>query len=334
MPIHQWWASEPSERFWLETTNREDLGVDLRAPLTNESGADDWHYSIIKLARRGDVVFHYHTPQDAIVAASVVAGPWTSRSIVWAARGTVARDKGIKPHERPGLVVPLTNFTSLTAPLTLGRLRELKAWLSDLKTDLEKKHGRPVYLPFEISSRPVRLLQGYGFKLARDFVLGLPELAQYADLGGPIQPEIVQPGAGSGSIQGGQGYIAPAEVRRVVEEHAMRAATSHFQALGYSIEDVSRTMPFDLCATLGQEEVHVEVKGTTGSAESVFLTRNEVIHASENPGRAALFVLSGIVLKDKGVSLVAAGGVVNLWHPWVLDSEALEPLQYRYKLPS
>lgn len=37
-----WWANRPEERFWLESTDRPDIGTDLRAPVADDSGEDNW----------------------------------------------------------------------------------------------------------------------------------------------------------------------------------------------------------------------------------------------------------------------------------------------------
>ena len=97
MEVKSWWKKDPTERDWLELTDRDDLGADLRAPQSNESGDPDWHYLIIKETKPGDVVFHYHKARDAIVAVSVVAGTWKSQALTWGARGTFARAKGVQP---------------------------------------------------------------------------------------------------------------------------------------------------------------------------------------------------------------------------------------------
>jgi len=34
--IHRWWINRPEERYWLEVTDRPELGINLKAPQTNE----------------------------------------------------------------------------------------------------------------------------------------------------------------------------------------------------------------------------------------------------------------------------------------------------------
>ena len=56
--IHCWWLDRPDERYWLEVTDRPDLGINLKAPQVNERGAEFWN-SLLRHVRPGDVVFHY-----------------------------------------------------------------------------------------------------------------------------------------------------------------------------------------------------------------------------------------------------------------------------------
>jgi 5-methylcytosine-specific restriction protein A len=178
----RWWAGEPEERFWLEATDRNDIGADLRAPELDSTGRPNWRYTLFMEARQGDMVLHYDKSPSAsgIIGFSYIAGSWRQAPIVWAARGTFARARGDEPHERNGYVVPLEGFTSLAQPLLLSQLRERAADLVDLLTGLRQQHGAKaaLYFPFEVTEvREPRLLQGYAFKLPAQFLSLFPELA-------------------------------------------------------------------------------------------------------------------------------------------------------------
>lgn len=175
-----WWEPFADERFWLEATDRADLGADLRAPEFDDKGADNWRYNLFKRARVGDIVFHYDKrPQvSSIVAYSTIAGAAYPHAITWVARGTVARLKGAPPRERPGYRIPLTDTVRLRAPVSLGELRSQRSEIEMMLTKLAQRIGKPLYFPFELSTRrDLRLLQGYAFKLPRDFVEAFKELA-------------------------------------------------------------------------------------------------------------------------------------------------------------
>jgi hypothetical protein len=174
----RWWHDEARERFWLESTDREDIGADLRAPLVNVSGKPDWRYDLFREARPGDVVFHYDKRRGAITSCSRIAGPEGLRPIVWVARGSYARKRGAEPEEVPGYFVPLTDHRELSPPLTLAAIRTAKSELKAIVDRLEGIHRKALYFPFELKNRPVRPNQGYAFKLPADFVHAFSALAQ------------------------------------------------------------------------------------------------------------------------------------------------------------
>lgn len=91
--IQDWWSDRYNERFWLEVTGRLDLGANLKAPQGNEQGKNFWSYSLLHYVSPGDMVFHYSRPEQAIVALSVATGELWEDSLVWAARGTSARNR-------------------------------------------------------------------------------------------------------------------------------------------------------------------------------------------------------------------------------------------------
>jgi hypothetical protein len=72
LEIREWWHNRPEEYFWLEVTGRKDLGANLKAPQTNESGDEEfWGYSLLKHIRKNDVVFHYDRGEQGILSRSI-----------------------------------------------------------------------------------------------------------------------------------------------------------------------------------------------------------------------------------------------------------------------
>lgn len=178
-----WWTGRPEERFWLESTDRADIGVDLRAPLADDSGEDNWRYTLFREARVGDIVFHYDKRESGITSVSRVAGNPVSQPIVWAARGSYARDRGAEPTELDGYAIPLSDHQNLATPLLLDALRADAQTVRALYDDLKAEVRGPLYFPFELSDRrPIRPLQGYAFKLPAAFVSRYPALADAVNL--------------------------------------------------------------------------------------------------------------------------------------------------------
>jgi len=129
----------------------------------------------------------------------------------------------------------------------------------------------------------------------------------------------------------GQGFGLTAHERSLVERRAMIVAADHFIDHGWQVDDVSATSPYDLRCTLDAEELHVEVKGTTGDSASVILTRGEVIAARATPEAAALALVHGVTLVGEPTS--ADGGTLRILNPWRPDESALTPIAYRYQVP-
>jgi len=169
--IHNWWVNRPTEVFWLEVTGRSDIGVNLKAPQTNEHGLAFWSYSLLKCVNEGDVIFHYDRNEQAIIARSIATGQFWVDSIIWAARGALAREAGIRPHTRPGWYVGLEDHQRLGNPLELEIIRNFQKELYHVMSQLIVEVGSPLYFPFEMgNNRPMRPMQGYLFKLPLFFV--------------------------------------------------------------------------------------------------------------------------------------------------------------------
>jgi hypothetical protein len=136
--------------------------------------------------------------------------------------------------------------------------------------------------------------------------------------------------AGNRRRRQGRGPRLSATQRRAIELRAVDLATSHLVALGYSVIDVGATHSYDLHATRGDEELKVEVKGTTSTGSEVLLTRNEVLLHQEAHPHNALAVVHSIYLGRDTDSPTATGGELVFEQPWQLDSARLVPMAFRY----
>lgn len=192
MEINRWWQELEGETYWLELTDREDLGVDLRAPLLDEAGKPNWRYTLFQEVQPGDTVFHYQKRSGGIVAVSTVAGVPAEHPIVWGARGSYAREKGTTPHTRPGYRVPIRDFRTLPKMVSARDIEAVKPALRQLSRALADKHGS-IYFPFELSEkRPTRPLQGYAFKLPSAFMSYFPQLLDYAEIYPTADPVVYE----------------------------------------------------------------------------------------------------------------------------------------------
>jgi hypothetical protein len=129
----------------------------------------------------------------------------------------------------------------------------------------------------------------------------------------------------------GQGFLLSQKVRKCVEDYAVRWAIRHYESEGWSVSDVGAFQSFDLLCSRGQEELRVEVKGTTTPGEGVILTPNEVTHAREQHPKVELFVVAAIVVEHpEDEHPLAIGGAAYVQKEWWPDDSELVPVGYRY----
>ncbi len=334
-----WWAEFPTERYWLEVSDRgSDLGVDLNAPTTNEQGQPFWSYDLLGQVREGDMVLHYDRSEQAMIAWSRAVGTAWPDDVVWAARGTSARERNIRPHERPGLRVSLEGPYRFPKPLTLGQIREMQSALTEIRA------GRP-YFPFELGSRDTRPMQGYLFKLPAAFVELFPELRDVPRFGPEVEAEesggVTQSPAGTTPAARPE-YIPrnedvrsrearpwardPSEVDRALSTHARierlvaeAAAAEGWRARAYGPGDPV----FDLLLERGAgspQAVVVEVKSLTATNEEkqLRLALGQVLRYRQLLEAGGLDVAAFIAIERpprdaRWIELCASVGVRLVW---------------------
>ncbi|MFD7022113.1 protein NO VEIN domain-containing protein [Promicromonospora sukumoe] len=328
MAIDDWWAGRGDERYWMEITDRPGLGADLRAPQHNPKGAPIWHYALVQYTELGDIVFHWHKTSagtPALVGWSEVVGPLSVDDIDWQARGTVGRARG-HADNLPHWVMGLGGLTDFRHPVTLATL--------DTRIDqVMDAIGPQKYGPF-YRYQPTKLhaQQAYLTKFPAALVPLVQSLAKSSI---PAPPDNRRKGgAGKRAAGRSQGRLTDPVLRKAIENYAVDAAISHYEAAGATnIEILGK--PYDLKLRLEGRERHIEVKGTTADgAVRVVLTIGEVNHAREWP-RTDLFVMDGIQYRQTiagGYELSA--GAARVWKNWQPNDDALHPTEFSYDLPN
>ena len=105
--------------------------------------------------------------------------------------------------------------------------------------------------------------------------------------------EPVDPEEGSG-----QGRLYELERRLKLEMAAQERLMAHYRSRGWHVIDTHIGSPYDAVATLDDEMVYLEAKGTQSSGATVLVTRGEVEHARAHPGRCFVGIWSGIEFDD------------------------------------
>jgi hypothetical protein len=139
--------------------------------------------------------------------------------------------------------------------------------------------------------------------------------------------------AGKRKSTSGQGFQISPKVRRAVEIKAMSLATNYFRELGWNVEDVSQYESFDLRCYRGEDELHVEVKGTTSVGTQVLLTPNEVEHARRYHPDTALFIAINLRVDNAPSDKpTVSGEEFKLIMPWLPIDENLKAVGFTYQV--
>lgn len=335
MAINDWWSGDPAERFWMETTKRTDLGVDLNAPRLNGAGKAQWDYTLVSETQPGDVVFHWHTSlvgRPALVGWSIITGPLAvDPDYSWMPQGTRGRARGV-PTVGQGWRMPCGGFHRLDHPIDGQILAAREAPLRTVQAALKARTNGAVYFPFSFY-RPgeIRAFQSYLTKFPATLLDVLPELADALppdDVAVPAkQPRRPrqQPGRA--------GRPNDVRLRLAVEQHAVRLAREHYLRLD-AAEVVEVGKPFDLIVHGLGPVRHVEVKGSTTVLGAVELTVNEVAHAS-NHQPTDLFVVDQVeIVEQADGTYTTSGGRPRIWQDWMPAQMDLSPTRYAYALPT
>lgn len=324
--VNTWWTGDGAERYWMEITDRPDVGTDLNAPQRDGAGRENWTYTLVTWARPGDVVFHWHTDwseHSAIIGWSEVVGPLEEIDpYTWLAHGTRGRARGV-PTVGRGWRMPCANFTELERPVDAVRLNALRAEILQLADNLKKQHGT-TYFPFSRYGDTIRAAQAYLTKFPAGLLQLLPE----------VRNAFIYDAANEPLTQGrrrGAGRLLDPALRKAIEEHAVERARQYYLNLG-ATDIVVLGKPFDLLVRGLSEEIHVEVKGSSVTSDKVALTSNEVIHANTY-SRTDLFVVDQISFAATDGKYSTSGGRDRVWEMWRPSPSDLSATQYQYRLP-
>jgi hypothetical protein len=210
----RWWEGRPEEIYWVEVTDRSDLGKDLAAPQEAEDGGSHWSYDLVNEVLEGDVVLHYETrPVNRIATWSRAVGKPYEDYLTWGAHGQASGRGPVDPYERPAWRRPLDGPFLLEREVSMEDFRESEDAIRDIHERLKESYSpRALYFPFQLSdTRPVRAFQGYIAKMPRDLLLAVPQLAPLVELAESSRPTAIDPAPLTTSRSFGVDYRRPEE---------------------------------------------------------------------------------------------------------------------------
>jgi len=337
---HSWWASDSDEKYWMESTDRKDLGVNLIAPISTNAGQ-----KLVAFVEDGDIILHYYQPAKAIVAFSVAMGYPRESTIRWPDRK--ASNIG------PAYEMKIVNFTELEVPISLKDIQALETEIRAIKNTLDDKYdGQAIYYPYQIPKNSViQPAQGmYLSKLPKALFELFPVFAEAIEENVPEEyldikrsPRTLKQVNLDKLIKtnrpSGQGFQTDEKKKKATELRAMDLAFEYLCAEGYTANDVSnqKNIGYDIHASKGDEKVGVEVKGSINRSDFINVTSSEVEFSqgvSKDGYRSLLFVVDDIQVTKKSDVYETTGGRIRRWWDWDTESGYLLPTAYRFTLPT
>ena len=329
--MNKWWYRSEEQHYWFELTEREDLGGNLHAPKRDEGGRDYWSYVLLKEMKVNDLVLHYHKKDKGIVAISQVSKPWVSSEITW----TPSKKKKITATKRPSLLVELKNFRKIKPIVTLEQIRSKNSEIEIILNNLVSKYNA-AYFPFapKTPKRPLSVNEGYSFVVTQEFIDLFPKLSISYEKGFDSAEELDFSKKKIKNDNKKKTRKISSAKNEAIELYAVDKAEKYFQKLSYQVERMPRkNFPYDLKATKGDEELHIEVKGKSDFGEKVILSRNEVKHSQSNTKNSVLILVHSIKARLTSKGYKASGGKLIPFNPWNLNDNDLNPYAYEYFVP-
>jgi len=322
--INDWWKSDPKQKYWVEITDRPDLGKNIIAPQNAKKGQSTPGYELLKYVKEGDVVFHYWmAPKDkskrGLVGTSKVVGNLTSGNINWRARGKYS-EKVVK--NRPAWLWNLAEFEEFENPIYVNVINSKSEKVIELMNKL-KKDFKTIYFPFCLKKSKIEVNQTYFAKFPF-------ELTEILEMGYSAYELDKIPKSNSKLTR----QLDP-EKRKAVETYAESVIENKLSEMGYKLTKYGK--PFDFLAEKENEKVKVEVKGKSGEAIAIEVTVNEVQVAKnfQSDNRTLLAVVDNIELENKdGIWKVNPGKErIRLWWDKEFEEERLVATRFTYTLP-
>lgn len=340
MSLNTWWVAEPGQRYWMEITDRTDVGGPLLSP---KLPSLTWGYDLVSQVQPGDRVLHWSTSlrPSRLVGWSVVAEharvipvyTWTPR------HGDV--------RTTPGWSAALGGFHPFEKPVTAKQLRPLLDEIVAVDELLGARHHGGLYFPLTRygANRPkprqeLRAAEAYFVKFPLELFdvipgIGAARIEGALDLAGVDVPEDYQPPSATAPLGRTTRAQDPAH-RDAVERRSLDVAREYYASLG-GLDYMEIGAPYDIEVTVGAIERRCEVKGSSVLVQTVELTRNEVRNATEDWPAVDLIVVDGIEVirdPDTGEVTAAQGGRLRVWADWIPAEESLRPTKYAYDLPA
>jgi hypothetical protein len=338
MALNTWWDDDANQRYWMEITDREDLGGPLKSPKTAEGA---WGYDLVSQVQPGDRVLHWWTRGGA----SRLAG-WSEV----ADYATVVPEYTWQPrHGEPrtttGWQAELGGLHLFAPPVASATLLPLLDEIVAVDDALSAAHKGSIYFPITryVRTKPtpkteLRAAQAYFVKFPVELFDVIPGISS-ARIDGVLDPVDVDvpedyKTPGRKAPKGRTARAQDPKLRSAIERRAVDVAKEYYLAECGGTDYVEVGKPYDIRVTVGGVARRCEVKGSSLEIDTVELTINEVAH-SRTYEPVDLIVVDQIepVRDAAGEVVSAVGGRRRVWSDWLAEDALLKATKFAYTLP-
>ena len=144
--INHWWADDPRQRFWLEITDRPDIGIDLHCP-QRDAPETVTRIFFDLVCPVDDIVFHYEKGEHAITAWSRAAGR-CHRSADGLALSSRRNKAAAIAGTRAARLVARWRPIPAGSPDDPWHIRDRAPAVRAVLEALRSRHPRSLYFPF------------------------------------------------------------------------------------------------------------------------------------------------------------------------------------------
>jgi hypothetical protein len=334
--LNTWWDGDERQQYWMEVATTGSLGEILIAPKFQGAA---WSYDLVAEVRPGDRILHWRSGGTGrgLVGWSVATGePEVVPAYIWQPRGTSGRALP-GPRTTEGWIVTLGGLNLFDSPLMADELQHFIQPVLSVAAALEVEYGKPTYFPFYLyGGRELRAQQGYLMKFPVELVDVLPKVRAVRTRAGRAGIEVLAEGGIGRNRAVPKGTVTRVQdprLRSAIENHAVDRAIEHYRSLG-GTDFVKLGKPYDVKLMLAGVERHVEVKGSSLLIETVELTSNEVLHATEHQPTDLVVVDDIDWARLDGGEFATSGGRLRIFSDWTPIEDHLVARKFAYTLPA
>jgi hypothetical protein len=338
--MNTWWDDDPTQRYWMQITDRDDLDGPLLSPKLPRL---TWGYDLVSQVQPGDRVLHWWTRG----AAPGLVG-WSEVE----EHATVIPEYTWKPRhgeERTtlGWRAVLGQFHAFASPVTSVELLPILEQIVAVDQALGAQHKGAIYFPITRygANRPanqqeVRAAEAYFVKFPIELLDVIPGIGA-ARIDAPLDPidtdlpEDFHP-PGKKAPAGRTTRAQDPKLRDAVERRSLDVARAYYvnELGGTDYEEVGK--PYDIRVTVQGVARRCEVKGRSMEIDTVELTINEVKHGTAFTPIDLIVVDNIVPTTDPVTGEVtgATGGRRRVWVDWTPVQSDLKATKYAYTLPA